>query len=368
MAAEEKRRFYLEKELLASREILEGIIETATDAIVAIDAQHRIVLFNWAAEEVFGYRAEEVLGQDLDLLLPPRLQGKHFYYVQDFLKTGSSEVLGKVMEGSARRKSGEIFPVRISRSATRHGDTWIFTAILRDVSKQKEMEKRLLESEKLAAVGMAVSRIVHEIKNPLVAIGGFVQALYRKETAPDKKKKLELILHEVKRLEKLLSDIGQFGKPLELDLKRVDLVPLCREALEVYRPRLEENGIRVVFKAPQESIPVEIDEMRFKEVLFNIMHNALEAMPQGGTLELEIRPEDETVNIFIRDTGPGLSPEVLKHLFTPFFTTKKKGTGLGLSISRKIVEAHHGRLQGHNYERGAEFIVTLPRHRKDVEN
>ncbi len=356
----EKRRFFLEEVIRSSKDLLEGIIETATDAIVAIDARHRIVLFNRAAEQVFGYQAEEVLGQDLDLLLPPRLQGKHIHYVEEFLRTGTSSVLGQIMEGTARRKDGTLFPVRISRSATRQGDTWVFTAILRDISAQKELERKVLENEKLAAVGLAVSRIVHEIKNPLVAIGGFVKALYRKESDPKKKKKLELVLHEVERLEKLLLDIGQFGRPLVLDLKETDLVALCQEALEVYRPRLEENGIQVVFKAPEQPLWVPLDELHFKEVLFNLMQNALEAMPQGGTLELEIHPQGGYVSIFLRDTGPGLSEEVRKHLFTPFFTTKKKGTGLGLSISRKIIEAHQGELKGRNYAHGAEFVIVLP--------
>ncbi len=343
------------------RELLQGIIDTATDAIIAIDDQHRIVLFNQAAEYIFGYKAEEILGKDLDLILPPRLHGKHRRYIQEFIETGVSEVIGRVMEGTACRKNGELFPVRISRSATQCGDTWIFTAIMRDISSQKKMEQRFLENEKLAAVGLAVSRIVHEIKNPLVAIGGFVHSLYQKEEDPSKKRKLELVLREVQRLEKLLTDISQFGKPLKLELKKVDIIELCQEALDVYRPRLEEAGIKIVFKAPEAPIYLEVDEERLKEVLFNIMQNALEAMPEGGTLEFEIRPEEEQVNLIIRDTGPGIPEHVLKQLFTPFFTTKKRGTGLGLSISRKIVEAHGGHIIGQNYEKGAEFIVVLPK-------
>ncbi len=350
-----------EESVLNSPEQLRGIIDNATDAIVSIDERHRIILFNRSAERIFGYKAEEVVGKDLDILLPPNLQGKHYQYVKEFLRTGSSEVFGKVMEGTVRRKNGELFPIRISRSPTHYNNSWIFTAIMRDVSKRKELEKRLIESEKLAAVGMAVLRVVHEIKNPLLAIGGFVHSLYHKEQDPSKKKKFELVLREVNRLEKLLKDISQFGRPLKLEFKEVNLITLCQDALDVYRPRFKELKIEATFKAPEGEVFLKVDEERLKEVLFNIMQNAMEVMPKGGKLELEIKPEDETVNILIRDTGPGLSKEVLEQLFTPFFTTKKQGTGLGLSISRKIIEAHGGHIAARNYEKGAEFIIELPR-------
>ena len=342
-------------------ELLRGIIDNATDAIVSIDEKHRIILFNRSAERIFGYKAAEVLGKDLDLLLPPHLQGKHYQYIERFLQTGSSEVFGKIMEGTVRRKNGELFPIRISRSPTQYNNHWIFTAIMRDISKRKELEKRLIESEKLAAVGMAVLRVVHEIKNPLLAIGGFVHSLYHKERDLNKKKKFELVLREVNRLEKLLKDISQFGKPLKLEFKEVNLINLCQDALDVYRPRFKELKIQATFKAPETAIFLKVDEERLKEVLFNIMQNAMEMMPNGGRLELEIKAGDEIVTILIRDTGPGISKEVLEQLFTPFFTTKKQGTGLGLSISRKIIEAHGGHISARNYEKGAEFSITLPR-------
>ncbi len=363
----EKRVYCLEQDLLSSRDLLHGIVESATDAIVAIDERHRIILYNLAAENIFGYKVEEALGQDLGLLLPPQVALKHRKYVEEFLKTGRSPVLGRIMEGKARRKNGEIFPVQISRSASRINGHWVFTAIVRDMSAQKEMERRLLESEKLAAVGMAVSRIIHEIKNPLIAIGGLVLSLLKKEESPDKRRKLELIFREVQRLEKLLSDISNFARPLKLERKKVDLASLCQEALEVYRPRFEEEGIAVNFIAPSERIEILVDESRLKEVLFNLLQNALEAMPEGGRVELEIHPDREKNRVYIRvrDTGPGIPEEVLKQLFTPFFTTKKRGTGLGLSISLKIIEAHGGRIYARNHAEGAEFIIELPYQTED---
>ncbi len=359
--SEKDKSYCLEARLLSSPELLHGIIQTATDAIVAIDAKHRIILFNRAAEQIFGYQVEEALGQDLGILLPEGVAERHRAYVEEFLRTGESPVLGRIMEGLARRKDGSLFPVQISRSATKFNGSWVFTAIMRDMSSHKEMERRLLESEKLAAVGMAVSRIVHEIKNPLIAIGGLVLSLYKKEDHPEHKKKLELILREVERLEKLLSDISNFAKPLTLELKETDLVSLCQESLEVYRPRLEEAGITFRLKGDEKEIRAYVDEERLKEVLFNLFQNALEAMAEkGGELELEIKREGDRVLIYVRDTGPGIPEKLLHQLFTPFFTTKKKGTGLGLSISRKIVEAHGGQIRARNYERGAEFIIELP--------
>ncbi|WP_022852639.1 two-component system sensor histidine kinase NtrB [Thermodesulfatator atlanticus] len=356
--------YWVKSPAIPSDELLNGIIESATDAIVAIDERHRIILYNPAAERLFGYKVEEALGQDLSLLLPEHVAEKHFSYVKEFLKTGHSPVLGKVMEGIAKRKNGKTFPIEISRSATRIDNHWIFTAIVRDVTHELEMERRLLESEKLAAVGMAASRIVHEIKNPLIAIGGLVLSLLKKETKEERRQKLELILREIKCLEKLLSDISEFAKPLKLELTETNIVALCQEALEFYEPRFEENSVKVHLIAPKDEIKVVLDEGRIKEVLFNLFQNAIEAMSTkgGGELTVEIVPEKEKVRLIVRDTGPGIPEQVLKHLFTPFFTTKKKGTGLGLSISHKIIEAHGGKIYARNYEKGAEFIIELPYH------
>ncbi|OAG28747.1 two-component system sensor histidine kinase NtrB [Thermodesulfatator autotrophicus] len=358
----EKRVYWLKSSVVRSDELLEGIIESATDAIIAIDEEHKIILFNPAAEKIFGYQVEEALGKDLSILLPEKVASKHFSFIKEFLKTGDSPVIGKVLEGVARRKNGEDFPIEISRSATKIDDHWIFTAIVRDVTQEKEMERRLLESEKLAAVGIAASRIVHDIKNPLIAIGGFVFSLLKKESSEEKRQKLELILREIKCLEKLLSDISEFAKPLKLEIKEADLTTVCQEAIEIYRPRLEEEGIEIELIAPEKPVKVFLDEARLKEVLFNMFQNALEAMSAtgNGKLTVEIVPREQTVQIIIRDTGPGIPEHVLKQLFTPFFTTKKKGTGLGLSISHKIIEAHGGKIKARNYEHGAEFTIELP--------
>ncbi|AEH44932.1 PAS/PAC sensor signal transduction histidine kinase [Thermodesulfatator indicus DSM 15286] len=356
------RVYWLKSSVVRSDELLEGIIESAPDAIVVIDENHKIILYNPAAEKIFGYQVEEALGADLSILLPEKVVSKHYSYIKGFLETGESSVLGKVLEGVARRKNGENFPIEISRSATKIDHHWIFTAIVRDVTQELEIERRLLENEKLAAVGLAASRIVHDIKNPLIAIGGLVLSILKKEVSEEKRQKLELILKEIKCLEKLLSDISEFAKPLKLEIKEADIVTICQEALEIYRSHLKEEGIDVELIFPKKPIKVFLDEARIKEVLFNIFQNALEAMaPQDkGKLTVEIIPEEKIVKICIRDTGPGIPEHVLKQLFTPFFTTKKKGTGLGLSISHKIIKAHNGKIKARNYEHGAEFIIELP--------
>ena len=167
---------HLINKIRAAEEKFKAILDTATDAILGVDKNNKIILFNNAAERIFGYSKEEILGKDLNTLIPS-YYGDHSVYIKRFLETRKPRIIGKTVLFNALRKNGEEFPIELSLSYTELNGEITFTAIIRDVSGQKQMEKKLLQSERLAAVGKAVAHVAHEIKNPLMIIGGFSQQI-----------------------------------------------------------------------------------------------------------------------------------------------------------------------------------------------
>ncbi|MFH1134810.1 MAG: GAF domain-containing protein [Pseudomonadota bacterium] len=232
-------------------------------------------------------------------------------------------------------------------------------------SELSQTRERLLEAEKLAALGEMAAGMAHEIRNPLVSIGGFTRRLLKNlDPKSPHKVYVEVIINEVSRLEKTLSEVLDFSRDTLGHMAEYNLNDVVSEALYVLRRDFREGGIDIV-KELTEAPRVYIDERQIKHVFFNLFFNASQAMPKGGTLTVRtymVREDDRAfVACEVADTGPGIDPVVLPNIFNPFFTTKDAGTGLGLSIVHKIVSRHHGLIDVLNNEsRGAVFIVKLP--------
>ena len=210
------------RELQASEKRFRAILDTATDAVLSIDEDHKIILFNSAAQRIFGYSNQEVLGKDLNILIPPRY-GDHQRYVQRFLERRESDIVGKTISLIALRKSGEEFPIDLSLSFLEMGGRITFTAIIRDVTEHRRMESRLLQSERLAAVGQAVAHVAHEIKNPLMVIGGVSNQIKRNLFQEKESQKLDIVIEEVRRLEGLVANLGDFTKEYRLVKRSADV-------------------------------------------------------------------------------------------------------------------------------------------------
>lgn len=228
--------------------------------------------------------------------------------------------------------------------------------------QRERSEKALREAESLAAMGRALSCVAHDIKTPLIAIGGFTSVVQRHmdEENPDREK-LDIVIRETRRLEGLVKDMLGFSKPLELEKATDDINRVVAECLTLVESLATEKKVTVRSMASQDLPAASFDVVRMKQVILNLVTNAIEASPRKETVV--IRTDQRRMNLIIEvsDHGPGIPPDKKEIIFSPFFTTKKEGTGLGLPIVRKIVEAHRGQIQViDNPDTGVTFRVRIP--------
>ena len=331
------------QELRQKQEINSGIINSATDAIVTINEDHVIVGYNRGAEQMFGYTRQEALGQDLNIIIPPPYKAEHRDYVRRYVATREARMIGKHVRLTAQRRDGREFPISISFSVAEIRDNLYFTGIIRDITEYQEMEDRVLQTERLAAVGNTVTHIAHEIKNPLLIIGGFARQLLKVPGLDDKaRQKLTIIAEEVGHLEEMVAEMREFVRRPPAQKRPGQIGDALTEALELFQDTFAEHQIKVRRVEETPLPPVTFDPKQMHQVLINLFKNALEAMPGGGEITVTSRVQGANVEISVADTGEGMSPEVAANIFQPYFTTKEKGTGLGLAICQSIIQEHGG--------------------------
>ena len=229
----------------------------------------------------------------------------------------------------------------------------------------RDVQEQLIQGEKLAVLGEMAAQVAHELRNPLVSIGGFAHRLARQELGdPRANEYADIIAREVRRMEEMLGNILAFSKKQLVCLEPCDVEGILLDALSLEREHCQRQKVELEFFM-QSPLPEILGDCRqLQQVLLNLMINARQAMPKGGVLTVRARAGvmrgDQAVVIEVEDTGGGIAPEVMRNIFNPFFTTHPKGTGLGLSISHRIVAHHHGEIEVINGEKGARFIVSLP--------
>jgi len=231
------------------------------------------------------------------------------------------------------------------------------------VQKLQEREREVRRAEQLAAVGQLAAGVAHEIRNPLTSIKILVQAGREDlETHGFPAEDLEVIEDEIHRLERTLRSFLDFARPPRLQRAPLDLVPLVERTLKLVSGRAERQGVALSFHHPDGPVRLDADGEQLQQVLVNLTLNALDVMPHGGNLEVVLwSPQEDMLELSVRDTGPGITPQLIPRLFQPFVTTKDTGLGMGLVVSRRIVEDHGGTLQAVNRpEGGACFICRLP--------
>jgi sigma-B regulation protein RsbU (phosphoserine phosphatase) len=339
------------------------LIHTCMDGIVAHDMTGVIRTFNETAAKILGYEPEEVLGKMniRELYAPGQLQEIEAKIHNPAY--GGAGILENY-EAWMRHKDGALVPIWLSARVLYENDREIgHIGHFKDLRERKRMEEELLRSERLAVLGKMAAHISHEIKNPLLLIGGFAQQLERvPELPPEAQRKLTIIREEVTRLEKFLGDLSAFTRPAPTQKVSGDLMAVIREVAELMDGAFKAAGVAFQLQAPPQVPPVPFDPGQIRQVLINLFKNGLEAMPQGGRLTVGVDLQEKDVLLTVADTGCGIPPEHMPSLFTPFFSTKEKGTGLGLTICRGLIEQHQGDIRIESeVDRGTTCVIRLPR-------
>jgi signal transduction histidine kinase len=230
------------------------------------------------------------------------------------------------------------------------------------IDQLTETQQRLIRSEKLAAIGSMSSYVAHEIRNPLVTIGGFAKTLSRFTFTDTKiKVNIDIIIEEVKHLEKILNNITDFAKPSKPEKIDVQICEIMENTCLLMENYFQEKHITLQKKYETGVPEAPVDPTQIKQVFLNILMNAVESMPDGGKLDVKIKSIDGSVKIYIVDAGKGMKQDVLQNIYDPFFTTKPSGTGVGLSVSLKIIEDHGGTIDAISEQgKGTTMLLTLP--------
>jgi two-component system cell cycle sensor histidine kinase/response regulator CckA len=369
---------------------LAGIINYAMDGIITIDESQRIVLFNAAAETIFRYRADEIIGRSIESLLPERVRPIHAGYVRQFAQSNVSHFeMGKGRSLSGLRADGEEFPLEASISQlTLHGQKF-FTVTCRDVTERvraqetrQKLEAQLLQSQKMEAIGLLAGGVAHDFNNLLTVISGYTEVLLKSLASHESLyEPARAIMEASTRAASLTRQLLVFSRQRVSETKVLDLNALVSEAEKMLRRVIGED-IRFTVSLDSSIGSVRGEPAQLNQVLMNLVVNARDAMPKGGSLTIETHAieadcglpiphnaQEKFVLLSVADTGIGMTPEIAARIFEPFFTTKGlgKGTGLGLAVVHGIVEQSGGRIEvASNPGAGTRFLIYLPVHSESL--
>ena len=344
---------------------LEAILNTAVEAIIVIDQRGLCESMNPAAEEMFGYADEEVIGKNISMLMPSPYREEHDGYVQNYLQTGHKKIIGIGREVTGLRKSGEAFPINLAVSEVQLPDRIIFAGFIQDISEQKEAQSRLVQSERLAVLGEAMARLAHESRNSLQRIQIAVETarLHSQDGTP-LSGQLDAIEKASDGLDSLLTELKNYAAPLTLDTIDACLVGIWREAWQATAPLRVGRTVELRELISEARIACSVDRFRMEQVFRNLFENSLAACTDPVQIAICVSQTHGEMGglweVRVSDNGPGLSPQQASRIFEPFFTTKSKGTGLGMAIASRIVEAHRGKMMVGHPETGTEIVILLP--------
>lgn len=343
------------------RALHERIVESIRSGVVTTDLQGIIFTFNKAAEEITGYKEEDVRGQDASIFF-----GEIGPIIGDSLKTPSLAETSPRFEADCLTADGLRLRLGFSISplSSETGDTTGTVITFQDLTHIRALEETSRRQDRLAAIGRMAASIAHEIRNPLAAMRGSIQMLRADMSGDSSQTELmEIILRESDRLNRIISDFLSYARPRSIVQSRVDVGELLKQTFTLLRHSAEISEMHVI-EDEVANVPalVSADSEQLQQVFWNLARNALQAMPTGGTLRADVQANPKTrLRITFSDTGRGMAPEQVEHLFEPFSSTTG-GTGLGLSIVYQIIRDHGGTINVRSREgQGTKITIELPR-------
>jgi two-component system, NtrC family, sensor histidine kinase PilS len=338
------------------------IFQSVGSGLIAVNPEGRITAFNRAAESITGAAEDDALGQPWEALF-----GREVDLDEVRRSVARSAAQSPRYEIRLRRRDGQEVPVGISFWSLRSGEGEAvgLIGVCQDLSSIKRMEQRVRQADRLAIIGRLSANIAHEIRNPLASLSGAIEALVKELPAdPTRERLVEIVLRESERLNRIIRDFLEYARPAPMDLHDVDLADLLEEVVILIEHRALPAPLKVV-REWAETLPARVDPQQLRQAIWNLCINAVQAMPEGGELRVggRIVPGEgpRRLQIWVGDTGLGISDADLPHIFEPFFSTKAEGSGIGLALVYRVVQDHGGHVEVRSAPgAGATLTLTLP--------
>ena len=365
------------------------LLESAPDAILELDKDGRIVLLNRMAEQLFGYSREEMLGLTVEALVPEAARGTHQRHRAQYLSHPVTRPMGSGLKLEARRRDGSLFPVEISLSSVKSETGFRVTTIIRDISERRQMESRLRATEEKYIRELELrnreaeranqlkteflGNMSHELRSPLHTVIGFAQLLAEEKEGPLNEKQKRFLSHiqnDSLHLLDLINDLLDLSKieagRLELRYEVFPVDAVIAEAIASVQPRATAKALYIETDVSI-STPVCADRLRFKQILHNLLTNAIKFTPEGGRVRVQAEGRDHLAEISVSDTGIGIPEDQQQAVFDKFYQVRagiqggSEGTGLGLAITKRLVDQHGGSLRLKSEPgSGNCFTFTIP--------
>lgn len=336
----------------------DNIVENMPLGLLFIDDKGKIMTINDASEKMLIIPPEKSIGRQAQDILPSQITG----LLAD-IRDGS-DIITREIQCCVSGKN-ILFEASAAILRDDEGHFLGYIILLRDISEIDHLKKEVQRKERLASLGSLAAGIAHEIRNPLSSIKGF--ATYFKERyrdVPEDQKTADIMISEVERLNRVISQLLEFARPMDVQQKDTDIIQVINRSLDMISPQAQSDNITIDRAAiPDGSVYAFVDADKIGQVLLNIYLNAIEAMDQGGTLtvSMDTDPVNSWVSLYVHDTGHGIPKKDISHVFDPYYTTKPSGTGLGLAIVHKIIEAHSAEIMIESVVgTGTTFTIKLP--------
>jgi len=355
------QNYYLvDKTLKQTKDYTRQVIASMANGLLSIDTEGKIASYNRPAIELLGLTETEAKGKDLNSLVDLTVSG-----IRKTITDGVSVLDREILH---QNKKGEVIPLALSATPIRDetGACRGAVIVLRDLSVIKKLEEKVRRSEKLAAIGELAAGIAHEIRNPLSSIRGFAQFLrHALKDKPQEQVYADTMVAEVDRINRVVSDLLTFARPMEAELVPTEITDLIEHAVRLVAADASSRNVQIKTRiADVSKLPLDANQMT--QALLNLLLNALQAVDQGGCIEIgaDFIVDDTSLHLWVADNGSGILPDQKEKIFEPFFTTREKGTGLGLAIVHKIVENHQGEIKIESpiggSTQGCRFTMILP--------
>lgn len=344
----------------------EAYFESAAESLIVVDREGRIVHVNAAAHNLFGYQAGELDGQPIELLIPDRFRGVHETHRSGYMEAPRSRPMGIGLDLSAKRKDGREFPVEVSLTFVRRDKEEYVICLVTDISIRLAREREARRADMLRTLGSIAASVAHDLNNPLTVILSRIELMttLTADLPGEIRADLEVVHRHAQRASRITQDLLALARQRPKAHEPVDLNKLVRETLMLLGGQLSRSKIRVRTRLVSKVPKVMGDPVALEQALMNLLVNAQEAMPEGGSVEIASETtlgSPEHVRLMVADNGPGIAAENLSRLFDFLYTSKPDGSGLGLWLTRRIMREHHGEVEVRSEKgKGAIFILSFP--------